>query len=355
MERKEEALTTAEEEVWNRETVPKVMMIVSTRLPQKDLISLLLLNPWIHRTLISHPSLWLALDFHEMNNAGNRLVAALSLLRYRNVRHINLEFAQDVEDKNLQDVRSKCGNSLQNLQTLNLNGCQKISDTGIEAITSICPNLKGFSIYWNVRVTDLGIMHLVRNCKLVVDLNLSGCKNITDKSLHLIADNYQELDSLNLTRCIKLTDSGLQRILLKCSLLQSLNLYALSIFTDEAYKKISLLPHLKFLDLCGAQNLTDDGLSCIANCKRLVSLNLTWCVRVTDVGVLAIARGCTSLELLSLFGIVGVTDKSLEALSSFCSNTLTTLDVNGCIGIKNRSRDQLLQLFPKLECFKVHS
>ncbi|CAL5411850.1 unnamed protein product [Camellia sinensis] len=35
-----------------------------------------------------------------------------------------------------------------------------------------------------------------------------------------------------------------------------------------------------------------------------------------------------------LFGIIGVTDKCLEALSRFCSNTLTTLDVNGCIGIK---------------------
>ncbi|VFQ91226.1 unnamed protein product [Cuscuta campestris] len=180
-------------------------------------------------------------------------------------------------------------------------------------------------------------------------------QNITDQALLLIADNYQEIDSLNITRCIKLTHSGLQRMLLKCSFLQRLNLYALSTFTDEAYKKISLLPHLKFLDLCGAQNLTDDGLSCIANCRRLLSLNLTWCVRVTDLGIKAIARGCMSLEFLSLFGIVGVTDKSLEALSSFCSSTLTTLDVNGCIGIKNRRRNQLLEMFPNLKCFKVHS
>ncbi|CAH9105656.1 unnamed protein product [Cuscuta epithymum] len=354
MEEMEEA-SAAEFVVWNRQTVPQVMKIVSTRLPLRDLISLLLLSPWVHRTLTSHHSLWLALDFHEMADAGNRLVAALSLQRYRNVKHINLEFAQDVEDGNLQDVKRKCADSLQNLEILNLNGCQKISDKGIEAITSICPKLKGLSIYWNIRVTDAGIMHLVRNCKLVVDLNLSGCKTITDQTLHLIADTYQNMESLNITRCIKLTDSGLQRILLKCASLQSLNLYALSVFTDEAYKKISLLPHLKFLDLCGAQNLTDDGLSCIAHCKKLLSLNLTWCVRVTDIGVIAIAQGCISLEFLSLFGIVGVTDKSLEALASSCSKTLTTLDVNGCIGIKNRTRDQLLKMFPNLKCFKVHS
>ncbi|MFQ6641330.1 hypothetical protein Gotur_014520 [Gossypium turneri] len=292
--------------IWNKETVPKVMKIVSTRLAQRDLISLLLLSPWIHRTLISYPSLWLSIDLREMNNAGDRLIAALSLPRYQHVKQISLEFAQDIDDDHLEVIKSKCLGSLQDLESLNLNGCQKISDKGIEAITSCCLKLKVFSIYWNVR-------------------------------------------------CVKMTDSGLQQVFVKCSFLQSLNLYALSSFTDEAYKKISVLSHLKFLDLCGAQNLSDDGLSCIAKCKKLVSLNLTWCVRVTDVGVIAIAESCTSLEFLSLFGIVGVTDKCLEALSKSCANTMTTLDVNGCIGIKRRSRDDLLKLFPYLRCFKVHS
>ncbi|KAK9265788.1 hypothetical protein L1049_012471 [Liquidambar formosana] len=337
-----------EEVVWSRETVPRVLKIVSTRLPQRDLFSLLLVSPWLHRTLISYSSLWLVLDLREKNNAGERLVAALTLSRYWHVKHINLEFAQDIEDKHLELIKSECFDSLQNLKILNLNGCQKISDKGIEAITSACPKLKVFSIYWNVRVTDTGIEHLVRNCKHIVDLNLSGCKSITDKSLRLVAENYRDLESLNLTRCVKLTDGGLQQILLKCSSLQSLNLYALSSFTDEAYKKISLLAHLRFLDLCGAQNFSDQGLFCIAKCKNLVSLNLTWCVRLTDAGVIAIAQGCNSLEFLSLFGIVGVTDKCLEVLSKSCSNTITTLDVNGCIGIKRRSRDELLQLFPYL-------
>ncbi|KAJ8464653.1 hypothetical protein OPV22_027205 [Ensete ventricosum] len=341
---------------WERETVPRVMAIVSPRLPQRDVYSLLMASPWCYHALLSVPTLWEVLDLHEMSKAGERLISALSLVRYEHIKKINLEFAQEVEDEHLILLKSqRKETTLQDLQHLNLNGCQKISDKGIEAITGCCPKLRSLSVYWNVRLTDRGIKHLMKNSREVVSLNLSGCKNITDHSLNLIADSYHGLEELDITRCTKLTDNGLQQILLKCSSLRSLNLYALSSLTDAAYEKIGCLAHLTFLDLCGAPNLSDQGLSCIARCKHLVSLNLTWCVRVTDVGVAAIAEGCRSLELLSLYGIVGVTDKCLEALSNSCSNTLMTLDVNGCVGIKKRSRDDLLKLFPLLRCFKVHS
>ncbi|KAG9450439.1 hypothetical protein H6P81_010404 [Aristolochia fimbriata] len=343
----------AEREHWNRVTVPRVLQIVSTVLRQRDVVTLLLVSPWCCRTLASDASLWQVLDLHEMNKAGERLIAALSLSRYHHVKCINLEFAQDVEDEHLSLLKTKCMQSLLDLEALNLNGCQKISDHGIAAVTIACPNLKSFSIYWNVRVTDLAVKHLVNNCRKITDLNLSGCKGISDQSLHLLSNRYKDLETLNLTRCIKLTDNGLQQILLKCSSLQSLNLYALSSFTDNSYRKISLLPSLRFLDLCGSQNLSDEGLSSISKCTKLVSLNLTWCVRVTDIGVISVAQSCTTLEFLSLFGITGVTDKCLEALSTFCSSTLTTLDVNGCTGIQRRSREELLQLFPYLKCFKA--
>ncbi|KAL2326895.1 hypothetical protein Fmac_020322 [Flemingia macrophylla] len=334
------------EDVWCRETVPKVLKLVCSTLPlsQTHLVSLLLVSPSLHRTLLSCQPLWQSLTFRELNNAGNRLLASLSLPRYSSVKHINLEFARDVEDAHLIVIKEKCFNSLQSLESLNLNGCQKISDTGIEAIASCCPKLESFSIYWNVRVADTGLLHIVRNCKRIIDLNISGCKNISDRGVQLVADNYPELESLNLTRCVKVTDEGLKSLLHKCLLLQSLNLYALSSFTDEAYQKIYLLSRLKFLDLCGAQNLSDEGLSCISKCKNLVSLNLTWCVRVTDKGVMTIAEGCTSLEFLSLFGIIGVTDKCLEALSKSCSNKITTLDVNGLTNFKRKVNESSLAL-----------
>ncbi|KAK4489683.1 hypothetical protein RD792_000316 [Penstemon davidsonii] len=219
-------------EAWNRETVPKVMKIVSTRLPQRDLISLLLVSPSIYRNLISHPSLWLVifyglflfifvLDFHEMSKAGDRLIAALSLPRYHNVNHINLEFSHDLEDKHLEIVKNECGRSTGNLEVLNLNGCQKISDVGIDFITYNCPKLKVFSIYWNIRVSDVGVKNLVKNCKLVIDLNLSGCKNLSDEGLSQIA-KCKNLNSLNLTWCVRISDQGVIAIAQGCRSLEFL-------------------------------------------------------------------------------------------------------------------------------------
>ncbi|KAG0481922.1 hypothetical protein HPP92_010006 [Vanilla planifolia] len=344
-----------EDDEWNRDIVPRVLKIVCSRLSQRDLCSLLLVSPWCYHALLSQPSLWQVLDLRETSKAGERLIAALSQDRFRHIKKIILEFARDINDEHLLHLKSKALEQLQNLESLNLNGCQKISDIGIEAITSACPKLRVFSIYWNVKVTDMSLQYLVENCKHVVDLNLSGCKNISNQSMQLIGDNFKELEELNITRCIKVSDIGLEHVLRNCSLLRSLNLYALSSLTDRAYEMISCLSHLRFLDLCGAQNLSDLGLSSISRCKKLVSLNLTWCVRVTDAGVIEIAEACRSLEFLSLFGIVGVTDRCLEVLSMYCSSTITTLDVNGCVGIKRRSHDDLLKMFPRLRCFKVHS
>ena len=53
------------EQVWSRETVPKMMKIISTRLrlPQPYLISLLIVSSSVHHTLISSPSLWMVLIY----------------------------------------------------------------------------------------------------------------------------------------------------------------------------------------------------------------------------------------------------------------------------------------------------
>lgn len=334
---------------WGTEVVPHVMQLVSVYLDQRDVCALLCVSTSIRHQLTSHAPLWKVLDLHNKNNAGETLISVLGQKRFRNVEEINLEFAQDVEDRHLTAIAFK------SLQRINLNACQKVTNSGVIFIASANPNLTSFSLYWNLKVTDVGIEAVVRSCKNLRSLNISGCKSVTDKSLRAIAKYAQKIQSLNLTRGVKLFDEGLVEVLNACREIEELYLYASPNFTDTSFTALNKLSKLRLLDLCGAHLLFDEGLSAIAECSKLETLNLTWCINITDVGLQALAENCSCLRSLSLHGLLGVTDAGLESLAKCCGSSLKALDVNGCINVKRRSKEDLWKLFPNLEIFLLHT
>ena len=74
---------------------------------------------------------------------------------------------------------------------------------------------------------------------------------------------------------------------------------------------------MEVLELCGMQRLSDESLIGICRLNPgLTYLNLTWCLALTDRGI--VEGVCKHLErglnLLSLYGNTTVTDKALDAL-----------------------------------------
>ena len=138
----------------------------------------------------------------------------------------------------------------------------------------------------------------------------------------------------------------------------TLNLYAqVEGVTDSMMSAIAQCPALTFLDLTGATKVTDTGLTRVARgCPRLSYLNMTWCNSLTDAGLIALGENCQGLGLLSLFGVLGVSDAGIEAIADSPSkDTLMALDVNGCLGVENRSKAELLHMFQQLVVFIIHS
>ena len=90
-----------------------------------------------------------------------------------------------------------------------------------------------------------------------------------------------------------------------------------------------------------------------AGCPRLRWLNLTWCVKLTDRGLQRLAQHCGGLRWLSLHGVGGVSMEGLAALSTACSHSLHTLDVQGCSS-GSLSRAEVAQLFPRVRTWVVH-
>ncbi|CAI5470274.1 unnamed protein product [Closterium sp. Yama58-4] len=189
-------------------------------LPQRDLCAAACACRDL-RTAAYQPALWKCLSLQGATNASARLAQALPQPRFSHLEHLNLEFAQPITDADLLLLQGKP------LVSLNLNACQQVTDQGVTAAAKLLPNLRSFSLYWNLKVTDSGVKQVVLRCSSLQSLNLSGCKvthtrdrwasaahlsafdnlsgckNITDTSLRFIANSLPRLKSLNLTRCVQ--------------------------------------------------------------------------------------------------------------------------------------------------------
>jgi hypothetical protein len=67
---------------WGRVVVPHVFRLVSLYLGQRDVCALLCVSASCHRQLAAHAPVCKVLDLQGRNNAGERLVAALSLVSH---------------------------------------------------------------------------------------------------------------------------------------------------------------------------------------------------------------------------------------------------------------------------------
>lgn len=240
---------------------------------------------------------------------------------------------------------------------------------------------------------DLGIKRLGAGCPNLVHVNLSGCKLLSDAGVIPMVQSCPRIQILNLTRIANVTDACIESVAHCLPELRELYLYADSQLSDKAFQHLShpqsskcsafevstrmdmrtnllivvcnkgVVRKLEKIDLCGCQRLSDQSLIqlCLNNQNSLVSLNLTWCLEITDRGIQEGVAVLDSLDLLSMFGNTIITQATLDSLVGShgrgTSSKVKTLDLNGCSGIsaENRSQEALSELFPHCEVFVYHS
>lgn len=240
---------------------------------------------------------------------------------------INLSFC-NVTDENVKFL------SKLPLESLDLKGCKKITDKGVE--------------------------YLKENLSLK-DLNLS-CSNITNKSLEIVKE--MPLHTLNLSYCKQLKTEGLMQ-LGEISSLKSLNLnfcqvsdellqylkslslknleMAGTLITDEGLMQLKEMISLESLSLARCKEITDDGLKQLKQMK-LRSLILDWC-SITDKGLTEL-KEMVSLEHLSLARCKEITNEGLKQLKQM---KLRSLNIDSCSqvtdkGLKHLKNLQLISL-----------
>lgn len=121
---------------------------------------------------------------------------------------------------------------------------------------------------------------------------------------------------------------------------------------DSTVKQIvQQCPLLQDLNLCEYKcwsNLTDDGLSSVAELLHLRTLDLSYSNRITDQGITYLVQRNPHLRKLYIGCITKLTNVSLYAIANNCSN-LTHLEVTGCEKMTNKGVVDVVTKCARLE------
>ncbi|XP_017836020.1 EIN3-binding F-box protein 2 [Drosophila busckii] len=163
---------------------------------------------------------------------------------------MNLIDEQDFEGHSIQELRG--------LRTLNLRGCNKISDVSlkyglkhIELSKLLLSNCQQISL--------LGMQALVNNCPSIEVFDLSDCYNINDQGIKIITERLTRLRSLDISGCTQLTDHTIDAIIVNCACLQTLTIYRCRRMYTDIEDRLSGVRSLR--------NLYMDNLNSIDNAE----------------------------------------------------------------------------------------
>lgn len=239
------------------------------------------------------------------------------------------------------------GQGCQSIVSINLYGCEMVSDTGLSWLSSFLKDLRHIDLSRCSKVTNSGMRLLSEGCKNLRSIVLLNVKRVGDVGIRYLATECCHIERLNASGLSMLSDGvdrsfsleGLQALGdSKCtSTLKHLNLHGCSQVCNLSLIAISNFGSLESLDLSGCTNLTMAGASHIGKkCRLINSLSLASCGDCVSNALLeALIIRLAFLKTVNLSFCKKISDRSLKALSK-CQH-LQTLDLTGCIAVSDTS------------------
>jgi F-box/leucine-rich repeat protein 7 len=227
------------------------------------------------------------------------------------------------------------------LQEVDLSNCRKVGDTLLARIIGwVAPGQQkpngetgkaGKAALKPTMQTEAGTVY---GCPQLKKLTLSYCKHVTDRSMHHIASHAaSRIEQMDLTRCTTITDQGFQYWgNAQFTSLRKLTLADCTYLTDNAIVYLTnAAKQLQELDLSFCCALSDTATEVLAlQCSQLTYLNMSFCgSAISDPSLRSIGLHLLNLKRLSVRGCVRVTGVGVEAVAEGC-NQLESFDVSQC-------------------------
>lgn len=161
----------------------------------------------------------------------------------------------------------------------------------------------------NLNLTDTTIASLFNHTTELLNLDFSECTGITDKSLFSLVKHCPNIQSISLSHCHTLSDEGINEVVSKCKMIENFKLNGLTFLSENTFKGAQF--SLRYLDLNGAEKITDKCIEQLTPCmKRLEGLLLN-CEYLTDEALHMIGENG---KLISILHLENGYDLSEEAL-----------------------------------------
>ncbi|XP_057799897.1 uncharacterized protein LOC131015510 [Salvia miltiorrhiza] len=204
------------------------------------------------------------------------------------------------------------------LRELYIDECHKIDVMHIVPAFKKFRYLEVLSVAEIHTVSDQFVNGLVTACgQSLKELDFANCLRLTDHSLKTIG-KCADLRSLNISNLNNLTDLGLEYLANGCRSIQNLKLRH-NEFSDEAVAAFLESSGESLLELL-LNNMAKVGphtaLSLAKRSRKLLSLDISWCRKISNEALGLIVDSCSSLKLLKIFGCRQITNGFLEGHSN---------------------------------------
>jgi len=217
-----------------------------------------------------------------------------------------------------------------NLAHLDITSCDNLIDAQlIRFLRGIRTPLRSFTAVICMRQTDACVQALAHTCSnSLEEINLSGC----DRYRHT-ANQRRPRPRPHYRPCRALSDASLYNLVSQCTTtLKKISLSSAAGITDSGLAELANLPNLNVVLLRRLTEITDHGITALANGKgKIHTFHLLSVGAVTDAGFISIAYGKATKATLKSIAIsfnYNITDRSVGALLE--NAPLETLKCDHC-------------------------
>lgn len=304
--------------------------------------------------------------FSSLVRRGVKRIQVLSLRRGLNdvfrcipsLESLNLSGCYNIADSGLS--YALCQN-FPSLVELNLSLCKQITDLSLEKIAQTLKNLESLELGGCCNVTNAGLLYISWGLKKLKRLDLRSCWQITDQGIGHLAGLYHSqiggnlaLEHLGLQDCQRLSDESLRHVSTGLGQsLKSINLSFCVSITDSGMKHLAKIGSLRDLDLRACDNVTEIGMAYLAEGgSKISSLDISFCDKISDQALVHISQGLFNLRSLSL-SACEISDEGICRIAKTLQE-LETLHIGQCSRLTDKSIASIADSMRHLKCIDLY-